>query len=81
MRLENGVEAWDFGSSQYWNDEVKNVQYNIIKHKRWNLADKNDTPITTTYPPKLDETTELQTTEASYYMSLIGIIRWFVDLG
>ena len=37
--------------------------------------------MTTSYRPELDITPELDPTMASYYMSLIGILRWIVELG
>ena len=81
MQLDNGVEAWDFVSSQYVNSAVKNVHYYIRKHERWKLPDKAYNPLTTTYWHELCSTTDIQPTEASFYMSLIGILRWIFELG
>ena len=39
------------------------------------------TPIQTIYRPELDVTPELNSTDATYYQSLIGILRWMVELG
>ena len=33
------------------------------------------------YRPEVDDPTELSSIQASYYQSLIGIIRWIVELG
>lgn len=33
------------------------------------------------YRPEIDMSTELDPSEASYYMSRIGILRWIVELG
>ena len=38
-------------------------------------------PIQSTYRPELDVSPELGLTEAAYYQSLIGILRWMVELG
>ena len=35
----------------------------------------------TAYRPELDISPELVSTMASYYMSLVGILRWMVELG
>jgi hypothetical protein len=35
----------------------------------------------TSYQPELDVTPELEPTDTSYYQSLIGILRWIVELG
>ena len=34
-----------------------------------------------TYRPELDVSEELSPSDASYYQSLIGILRWIVELG
>ena len=39
------------------------------------------TPISTTYQPELDVSPELNASDSSYYQSLIGILRWMVELG
>ena len=83
VTLDNGLEAWSFGSSQYVQAAVKNVQTIISKeeNKRWKLPAKANTPLSTAYRPELDVTPELEPKEASYYQSLIGILRWIVELG
>ena len=35
----------------------------------------------TSYRPELDVSPVLKQSEVSYYMSLIGILRWIVELG
>ena len=35
----------------------------------------------TTYRPELDVSPELKDADAAYYMSLIGILHWMVELG
>ena len=40
-----------------------------------------DTPISTTYCPEIDVSPELSQSDASYYQSLIGVLRWIVELG
>ena len=42
---------------------------------------KTDTPLTTTYRPELDVSRELHVDDAAYYQSLLGILRWIVELG
>ena len=45
------------------------------------MPNKADTPLTTTYRPELDVSRELNVADAAYYQSLIGILRWIVELG
>ena len=84
VTLENGVEAWTFSSSQYVQAAVKNVETYLNQEemkKRWKMPAKAGTPLTTTYRPELDVSPELEPTESAYYQSLIGILRWIVELG
>ena len=83
VELENGVKAWAVGSSQYVNAAVKNVEtyLNEQEVKRYKLPAKAETPIKTSYRPELDVSPELKPREAAYYQSLIGILRWIVELG
>ena len=83
VQLDNGVDCWAFSSSQYVQAAVKNVEEYLSKRDNvnWRLPTKAETPMRTSYRPELDVTPELPPTDASYYMSLIGILRWIVELG
>ena len=52
-----------------------------MKEKGESLQAKAPYPLSTGYRPELKLTPELQSTDASYYHSLIGILRWIVELG
>ena len=45
------------------------------------MPSKADTPLTTAYRPELDVSRQLNVDDAAYYQSLIGILRWIVELG
>jgi hypothetical protein len=62
---------------------VANVEAYLEKQAtgKWSLPNKAETPMQTSYRPELDVSSELGATEASYYQSLIGILRWVVELG
>ena len=83
VQLENGVHAWAFSSSQYVQTSVKNVEAYLLTEnsKCWKMPNKAGTPLTTTCRPELDVSRELNETDAAYYQSLIGILRWIVELG
>ena len=81
VELENGAKAWAFGSSQYVQAAVNNVETYLAKQERWKLPNKASTPLSTTYRPELDVTPELGSSDKAYYMFLIGILRWIVELG
>jgi hypothetical protein len=78
--LENGATAWAFGSTQYVRASVENVKEYIAK-KQLEPLRKCKAPFRTKYRPEIDVTPELSVDEASYYQSLIGILRWIVELG
>ena len=80
VQLENGVKAWSFSSSQYVQQAVKNVEGYLERRGR-KLPTRADSPIPTSYRPELDVTAELEPSDAAYYQSLIGILRWIVELG
>ena len=42
---------------------------------------KAPTPMTDGYRPEIDVTPELGPEDAAYYHSLIGVLRWIVELG
>ena len=81
VKLDNGVDAWSFSSSQYIQTAVKNVEEWLSKRGdgRWKLPSKVETPMWSTYRPELDISPELSTEESSYYQSLIGVLRWIVE--
>jgi hypothetical protein len=53
----------------------------IENKKRWKLPRKVETSLVSTYKPELDVSPALNAQEAAYYQSLIGILRWIVELG
>ena len=80
VTLENGVSAWSFSSSQYVQEAVKNVE-EYLKRKDQKLPSYAPAPFTSNYRPEIDISAELDPESASYYQSLIGILRWIVELG
>ena len=78
--LDNGLTAWSFSSLQYVQTAVKNVEKSLANQDAKFPARAN-TPLSSNYCPKIDVSGEMQPAEASYYQSLIGILRWVVDIG
>jgi hypothetical protein len=71
---------------QYVRATVTNVEMYLAKlvrqgNTKWKLPAIAETPMQTSYRPELDVTPELIPIEASYYQSLIGVLRWIVELG
>ena len=80
VTLENGVSAWSFGSSQYVQSAIANVERHL-KIKKESFPKRASAPFTTNYRPEIDVSTLLNPTDAAHYQSLIGILRWIVELG
>jgi hypothetical protein len=78
--LDDGTMAWAFGSSQYVRASVDNVKQYMSLKGMGELRGRK-APMMSKYRPEIDVTRELNVNEASYYQSLIGILRWIVELG
>ena len=78
--LPNGVEAWAWSSSKYIQEAISNLeaQLDLRGHK---LRKGVNSPLTTGYRPECDMTPECNEEDSRLYMSLIGVLRWVVELG
>ena len=83
VQLKNGIKCWAASSSQYIQAAIKNVEEYLGKddNPKMKLPTRAETPLQTSYRPELDVSPELGPVEATYYQSLIGILRWIVELG
>ena len=80
VQLENNVYAWAFGFSQYVQAAVQNVEKHL-REKHLQLPAKALTPLPTGYRPETDVSDALNPKDAAHYQSLIGVLRWIVELG
>jgi hypothetical protein len=80
VELENGTQCWAFGSTQYVNAAVANIE-TYLKKKGLSLPAKAPTPLSNGYRPEIDVSPELNPEDALYYHSMIGVLRWIVELG
>jgi hypothetical protein len=78
--LPNGVKAWGQSSSQYVQNAVKNLE-TWMSDKQYKLPKKVATPMLATYRPEMDVTALLDADEANYYQSLVGVLRWIIEVG
>jgi hypothetical protein len=76
----NGMKAWAFGSCHYVQAAVRNVEDHLAKTGE-KLPCKAPTPLSSGYRPEIDESPELSDTDSSYFHSLVGVLRWIVELG
>ena len=80
VSLDNHASAWAIGSSQYVKAAIANVETTLSQRDRKPLL-RVDAPLSPGYRPELDITPELTPTDASLFQSLIGTLRWIVELG
>ena len=80
VELANGAKCWSFSSSQYIQNAVRNVEEYLAKSGE-KLPSRVKSPWPSNYRPEIDISPELSGAKASYYQSLIGILRWIVELG
>lgn len=78
IKIENGIDCWGFSSTQYVHDAVTNDEQ-YLKLKDEKLVAKALAPFKTGYCPQIDVTKELREDDATYYQSLIGVLRWIVE--
>jgi hypothetical protein len=79
VTLENGAKAWAFGSCQYVQSAVRNVEDHLAKAGE-KLPYKATTPLSSGYRPEIDVSPELGETDASHFHSLVGVLWWIVEL-
>jgi Reverse transcriptase (RNA-dependent DNA polymerase) len=72
--------AWGISPDTYVKSAVIEVERKLSEIGK-KLANRVSTPMTSGYRPELDSTPELKPEQASYYQSLIGVLRWAVELG
>ena len=78
--MENGVKAWGFSASKYVQQAVKDVETHI-NTTIWKLPSRAHTPLSSSYRLETDISDEIDSDDASYFQSLIGVLRWIVELG
>lgn len=78
--LNNGVTSYYFSMAQYIKEAIRNVEL-YLKEKNLALLKNTTIPISVNYSPEIDQSPELDDQNAAYYQSLIGILRWIVEMG
>ena len=83
MTLENGVTAWGMSASKYVQESVRNCETHLKEnlHDKYKLTKSAPNPFVQGYKPEIDVSEPLNPEEASYYQTIIGVLRWMVELG
>ncbi len=80
VTLDNGTTCWSFSSSQYVQSAVENVEDHLMKTGE-KLPNRVRSPWPSNFRPEADTSPELTPVKATYFQSLIGVLRWIVELG
>ncbi len=80
IQLPNGVLAWSISLSKYIQHALGNLEVILSKHGL-KLRHEPTSPLPENYHPKCDSTPECGLENARLYASLLGILRWLVELG
>ena len=83
MQLHNGIWALSMSPSKYVQKAVRIWKEYVAKHmsEECRLPKRADNPFKSGYFPKLDVSLVFGPEEASYYQSLIGVMRWMIEIG
>ncbi|CAJ1955423.1 unnamed protein product [Cylindrotheca closterium] len=71
---------WTMSSYDYVTAAVKNVKATLKDNQRWNLPKKAVTPMNSDYTPELDDSSELNAHDHTYFQELIGVLRWATEI-
>ena len=79
----NGVWCWTMSPSKYVREAVKNCDAHLKKNfdGRHSLPKKAPNPFLYGYEAESDTSPALDPERASYYQTIIGVMRWMVELG
>ena len=82
-RLYSGVWAWAMSPVKYVQEAVINCAVHLAANYggRFKLPKKAKNLFKMDYDPELDINPELDPDAASYYLTIIGILRWMIELG
>ena len=76
----NAKPRWAMLSDEYIKNAIKTVETELAKLDK-KLSTKAITPLASGYRPELNVSHYLDDDRTNYYQSLIGILRWAVELG
>ena len=81
--LLNGVWAWAVSPIKYLWESVRNIAVckSFNYGGKYRMSKKEENPFKMGYDPLMDTSPELDPDTASYYLIIIGILRWMIKLG
>ena len=82
-RLHNGLWAWEKSPDKYVWAAIRNCTVHVAANYsgKFRLPKKAENPFKMGYDPEFDTSPELDPNAASYGLTVIGILRWKIELG
>ena len=82
-RLHNGVWAWAMSPTMYVHEAVRNCTVHLLSNYggKYKMPKEAENPFKMGYDPELDTSQELYPDTAFYYLTIIGVLRWMIELG
>jgi hypothetical protein len=77
---DESPKHWGHSSEEYVKQAIENVERELASQGR-QLSGRFSTPMTSGYRPELDYSPYLADGAINYYMELVGVLRWIVELG
>jgi len=79
----NGVYCWTMSPSKYVLEAVRNCEKHLLENYdgKHSLPKTAPNPFLMGYEPELDCSPVLDPDRASYYQSIIGVLRWTTEIG
>ena len=80
VKNSQGVECWSISSEKYVKAAVENVEEKLDK-SGMRLPSGVKVPMSTAYHPSEDISKEMDGRGVQYYLELIGVLRWAIEIG
>ena len=83
VELNNDIWCWSLSPSKYTQEAVRNCEKHLKFDfdREYKLTKYAPNPFPLGYDPDTDTSPELPPDQASCYQSIIGIMRWMIELG
>jgi hypothetical protein len=83
VTLAHDVVAWSISPSKYVQEAVRNCEKHVKENfsTDFQLLKYAPNPFPIGYEPEMDVSRELTSDKASYYQTIIGVMRWMIELG
>ena len=83
QKTPNRMWYWTMSPSKYVCEECKNCKYHLNNNfdGKYKLPNQAPNPFVMGYEAELDTSALCDPQEASYFQSIIGVMRWMIEIG